>query len=158
MGVVAELAAGFAAAGGTMKIRADRYAIVSASALCPGCARWTHVVALVAPQHHERCGEEGWEPVAERASIFYVTQLSAPVLRRIASLSPGYRKTTEGTDACFANHCEHCAQPLEDHDLHCEPGAAFQPETAGEAQAISLWDIEEALDVDASGFSHDPDF
>jgi len=141
-----------------MKIRANRYAIVSASALCPACSRWTHVVALVAPQHHERRGEQAWEPVAERASVFDVTDLSASVLRRLASLSPWYRKTSEGPGAGFANHCEHCAQPLADHDLHCEPGGAFQPQTVGEAQAISVWDIDEALDAEASGFSHDPDF
>jgi hypothetical protein len=141
-----------------MKIRAERYAIVSASALCPACGRWTHVVALVAPQQHACWGEQGWEPVAERASIFYVTDLSASVSRRLASLNPWYRKTAASPEACYANHCEHCAQALEDHDLHCEPGAAFQPETVGAAKALSLWDIEEALDADASGFSHDPDF
>jgi len=141
-----------------MKIRADRYAIVSASALCPACGRWTHVVALMAPQHHERLGEQGWEHVAERATVFYVTELSASVSRRLASLSPWYRKATEDPETCFANHCEHCAQTLGDRDLHCEPGGSFQPETVGEAQAISLWDIDEALDADASGFSHDPAF
>jgi hypothetical protein len=141
-----------------MKIRADRYAIASASAACPACAGWTHVVALVAPQRHERWGEQGWEPVAERASLFYVTAICASVSRRLGSLGPWYRPATPGAEALFTNHCEHCAHPLEDHDLHCEPGGAFSPRSLAEAQSISVWDIDEALDADASGFSHDPAF
>jgi hypothetical protein len=167
MGLIARLAQGFVAPirvalGGSietrMKIRADRYAIVSASASCPACARWTHVVALVAPQRHERLGEHGWESVAERASLFYVTQISLSVSRRLASVCPWYRLATAGPEACFANHCEHCAQPLEDHELHCEPGGAFQPRNLAEAEDLCISEVDEVLDVDASGFSHDPAF
>jgi hypothetical protein len=141
-----------------MRIRADRYAIASASARCPVCGQWTQVVALVAPEFHERSVEGGWEIVAERASLFYVTQLSAVVRHRLASLSPWYRQAHAGPQASFVNHCERCAHPLEDHDLHCEPGGAFQPQTPADARGIAVWSIDEALDAEAGGVGHDPAF
>jgi hypothetical protein len=132
-----------------MKIRADRYSIASASALCPRCARWTHVVALVVPRSHD---------VAGRMSLFYVTEVSASVARRLASVCPWYRQAPGGPQACLSNHCEHCALLLEDHDLHCEPGGAFQPRTDAEARGVTVWDVDEPLEGDADGFGYEPAF
>jgi len=36
-----------------MNVRAPSYAIVNASALCPDCGKFTHVIALCLPPHHE---------------------------------------------------------------------------------------------------------
>lgn len=159
MGLLAQLAQGDSAqVGRAMKIRADRYAIASASAQCPACGRWTQVVSLVAPERHERLLERDWETVAERVSLFYVTQLSAGVRRRLATLTPWYRQPAAASQPGFVNHCEHCAHPLDDHDLHCEPGGAFQPQTLAEAQGIRVWEIAEDLDAEAGGCGHDPAF
>jgi hypothetical protein len=141
-----------------MKVRADRYAIASASALCPACARWTHVVALIVPQPHYILAERDWELVAGRASLFFVSGVSSSVSRRLASVCPWYRQAIDGPQACLTNHCEHCACPLEDHDLHCEPGGSFQPRNDAEARAVNVWDVDEVLDADASGFGHEPGF
>ena len=141
-----------------MRVRADRYAIASASALCPVCDCWTHVVALLVPQRHTVASDQGWGIAAGRAWLFHVNETSAAVLVRLAVISPWYRPATGGTGRVFVNHCEHCASPLDDHDLHCEPGGAFQPSSEAEAAGVSLWHIDEPLDVDASGLAHEPDF
>jgi hypothetical protein len=130
-------------------IRAKRYRIVSASARCPGCGAWTHVVALVVPA-------EGRETMS--VCLHYVEHIPEAVQSRVRALAPWFRLSA---GAYWANHCEHCDTLQDEHELHCEPGGAFMPapESPGaEALRLTAWDVAEPFAAIAGGCSYDPPF
>ncbi len=139
--------------------RSITYFIAQRSVGCPGCGASTRVAALALPINHEACedGEDGqdstWATVAACALLFDVVQVSPLVEAHLRRLAPGFRQ-----DSAWRNHCEHCNAPIDDHDLHCEPGESFVPLSETQGAQISLIEIPEPLEVWASGYSLDPLF
>jgi hypothetical protein len=128
------------------------------------------VVALAVPPGHDLMADEAWGPGTGEAWLFHVESIPVRVRQRLALLAPWYRPARgfageperEGDSAgpCWRNHCEHCDAPLDDHDLHCEPGGAFAPAVtlavAGAVLRIVRWDVDEPLEVVAGGYGEDP--
>jgi len=145
--------------------RASEYSVANADARCPHCGRSTRVVALVLPATHEALDAESeelnvWQPVGANAILFYVARLPEGVQGRLRRLSPTFRLAHSDVTAnsYWANHCEHCGLLLNDHDLHCEPGAPFMPGSQGEAARIQLFKIHEPFAAAAAGCAIEPEF
>jgi len=151
-----------------MIFRAANYSILSASAVCSACGQATHVVAIAVPAAHEVCAGDAWELGSLGARLFYVEAVPDSARQRLELLAPWYRPasglrlTADGSadpaGACWLNHCEHCAAPFDDHDLHCEPGGAFAalPSEAVDEPRILRWEVDEPLEVVAAGCGEDP--
>jgi hypothetical protein len=56
------------------------------------------------------------------------------------------------------NHCQFCEAKQGDHELFCEPGAAFMPVTYTEMAKIRTKFIPEPFAACASEFSYEPEF
>lgn len=139
--------------------RSSTYYIAQRSVGCPRCGASTRVAALALPINHEACedGEDGqdstWATVAACALLFGVSQLPPQAGAHLRRLAPGFRQ-----ESAWSNHCEHCNAPIDDHDLHCEPGDSFVPLSETQGAQITLIEIPEPLEVWASGYSLDPLF
>jgi len=143
-----------------MNIRSPAYAIASTSAVCAVCGAWTHVIALVVPPNHAVRGESAWERAPLRACLFYVEDLAEPVRAAVHLLAPWYRlarSAATGT-AYWMNHCEHCGEAQEDHDLHCEPASAFMPNGEDGAAHVECLGVAEPFAAVAGGYSYEPSF
>jgi hypothetical protein len=143
-----------------VNVRAPRYSIASASAVCANCGDYTHVIALCVPARHETlchddAGGERWESVPLPAVVFQIEDIPEPVAARIATVSPLFRvkASTAGTGGGWANHCENCGAEQADYDLHCEPDGAFGQAHAGR---IFGMDIDAPFEASAAGYSLDP--
>jgi hypothetical protein len=153
-----------------VNVRSRRYCIARTLGSCFRCGGKTSVVALVLPPSHETLslvdGErdgpdvECWDTAASAAFLFYIEYLPEEVRQRVQAVARAYRRTpsavTQGS--YWANCCEHCDAPLEDHELFCEPEGAFMPASAAGAAAIALMRIEEPFEASAAGYACDPQF
>ena len=139
-------------------IRSSSYYIAATSVRCQSCGQWTRVLALALPAPHEVLIEDEWQAADAGAFLFYVAELPEHVRRRLQT-SSFFRlsRMEDASDACWANHCEHCDAPVSDDELHCEPGG-FMPGDAQEAQDISLFAIAEPFRAVAAGYAVDPEF
>ena len=145
--------------------RSTEYGIANAEMRCPHCGRSTRVVALVLPANHEALDTESqeldvWQPGGANAILFYVWGLPEAVQGRLLRLSPTFRLAySEATaGAYWANHCKHCGALLSDHDLHCEPGAPFMPDSESAAARIQVFEEHEPFAAAAAGCTIEPEF
>jgi hypothetical protein len=140
-------------------IRSSSYYIAEMQARCAKCGRQTRVLALAVPPDHEVQVDGEWQNVDANAFIFYVTELPDAVSRHLFERSPAFRvqRRQDPDDAHWGNHCEHCAEPFSDEELHCEPGG-FMPSRALDAEAISLSRIDEGFSASAAGYALAPEF
>ena len=140
-------------------VRSSSYYIAQTSVQCLSCDQWTRVLALALPAPHEVLIEGEWQPANVSAFLFYVTELPEEVRYLLTQISSFFRliRVEDASEPCWANHCEHCDALVGDDDLHCEPGG-FMPGHAGEAQAISLFEVRQAFRAVAAGYAADPEF
>ena len=140
-------------------IRSSSYFIAKTSVQCLSCDQWTRVLALALPAPHEVLIEDEWQPADVSAFLFYVTELPEDVRRQLTQAWSFFRLTRdpESSDPYWANHCEYCDKPVNDDELHCEPGG-FMPGHADEAQTISLIEVRQAFRAVAAGYAVDPEF
>ncbi len=141
-----------------MNVRSPRYGIARAPAVCRACGAPTPVFALVLPAGHEVLEDGDWTPQSVCAVLFYVGRISEPVRRRLAALAPDYRAPAAdaGEDAHWTNHCERCALPASEEELHGEADGAFVPMSPAQAEAIELVVVPEPIEADAAGYGVDP--
>jgi hypothetical protein len=142
-------------------IRSSSYYIAQMQARCAKCGRQTRVLALAVPPNHEIQVDGEWQNVDGNAFIFYVAELPDAVARHLFERSPAFRlqrgQGEDLADSHWVNHCEHCAEPFSDDELHCEPGG-FMPSRAEEAEAIFLSPINEDFSASAAGNALAPEF
>ncbi len=155
-------------------VRSQTYLVACASASCGHCAALTRVLCLVVPPGHEILEDDppagagsgtespdaGWQHGSTSAILFYLEELSTGVCDRLQALSRSFRMaySTVTLNSYWANHCEKCGSLLDDHELHCEPEAAFQPGSAADAANIVLIQIQEPLEAAAGGYAIEPEF
>jgi hypothetical protein len=151
-------------------VRSKRYWVARTVHPCAHCGRPTSLAALAVPPAHETLfqGEEAvaspsidrWESVSFSAFLFNVGSLSNEAALRIAAVSKGYRLALDLPDRsqCWANHCDRCGIPQDDHELFCEPEGAFFPIAVSHAAAIELLEIGEPIEAFAGGYVCDPPF
>ncbi len=142
-------------------IRSSSYYIAEMQARCAKCGRQARVLALAVPPNHAILVDGEWQNVDADAFIFYVAELPDAVARHLFERSPAFRlqrgRDQDPDDSHWLNHCEHCAEPFSDDELHCEPGA-FMPGRALEAGAILLSPIHEDFSASAAGYALAPEF
>ena len=154
-------------------VRSQSYFVARASVRCPHCGLPTRLLALALPHDHETLDEdardddedyaerppEAWQRAGVHAFLFYVEQLPNEVRDRLSQLSrffrPAHSAATLNTH--WANHCEHCGRLLDDHELHCEPGA-FMASSEAAAADIELVRIPEPFAAVAAGYAMEPEF
>ena len=145
-------------------VRSGSYFVALTAAECVCCRAATRLVALVLPPAHETLAVDGledtWEAAHCGASLFHVGYLPEWVQRRLREIAPAYRLThsTAAQGSYWANHCERCGALLHDHDLHCEPDAAFLPMVPESAVAIHLIRMDEPFEAAAAGYAYEPPF
>lgn len=141
-----------------MNVRSRRYGIARAPAACRACGAPTPVFALVVPAGHELLEDGEWTPQGECAVLFYVGRICEPVRRRLAALAPDFRLPPgdDREEPHWTNHCERCAAPASDEELHGEAGGAFVPMSPAQAGAVELVVVQEPLEADAAGYGLDP--
>jgi len=161
-------------------VRSQTYYVARTNARCWHCGGLTHLFALAMPRNHETLDVDlqfdadaysasddcdkpkpnAWQRTNANAFIFYVEYLPGAVKDRLSRLSqafhPGYSAATMNT--YWANHCEHCAKLLGDHELHCEPDGAFMPSSEALATNIQLLQILEPFEAVAAGYALEPEF
>ena len=140
-------------------IRSPSYYIAEMQARCAKCGRQARVLALAVPPNHEILVDGEWQNLDGDAFIFYVAELPDAVSRQLFERSPAFRlqQGQDPADSHWVNHCEHCAEPFSDDELHCEPGG-FMPSRALEAEAIFLSRIDEGFSASAAGYALAPEF
>jgi hypothetical protein len=154
-------------------VRSQSYFVARTSVRCPHCGLATRLLALALPQDHETldedardddedCAErppEAWQRAGVNAFLFYVERLPGEVRDQLNQLSrlfrPAHSAATLNTH--WTNHCEHCGRPLDDHELHCEPGA-FMASSEAAAATIELVRIAEPFAAVAAGYAMEPEF
>jgi hypothetical protein len=156
-------------------VRSPSYFVARASVRCPHCGLPTRLLALALPHDHETLDEdardededeggatrppEAWQRAGVHAFLFYVEQLPNEVRDRLSQLSRFFRPahSTATLNTHWANHCEHCGRLLDDHELHCEPGA-FMASSEAAAANIELVRIPEPFAAVAAGYAMEPEF
>jgi hypothetical protein len=158
-------------------VRSPSYFVARTSVRCPHCGLPTRLLALALPHDHETLNEdaqdddddddddsaqrppESWQRAGVNAFLFYVEHLPKGVRDRLNRLSllfrPAHSAATLNT--YWANHCEHCGRVLDDHELHCEPGA-FMASSEAAAANIELVRIPEPFAAVAAGYAMEPEF
>jgi len=101
-----------------------------------------------------------WQRADANALLFYVEGLPGIVQDRLRQLSRFFHLAYDpGTmKSYWANHCEHCGNPLGDHELHCEPEGAFMPSSEAAAKNIQLLRFQEPFAAAAVGYACEPEF
>ncbi|HEY2463558.1 MAG TPA: hypothetical protein VGI32_05830 [Steroidobacteraceae bacterium] len=140
-------------------VRSSNYYIAETQARCAKCGRQARVLALAVPPNHEIQVDGEWQNAEGNALIFEVAALPDAVSRHLLVRSPAFRPHCgqDLADSRWLNHCEHCAEPFSDDELHCEPGG-FMPSSAAEAEAIFLSRIDEGFSACAAGYAFEPEF
>jgi hypothetical protein len=154
-------------------VRSQSYFVARASARCPHCGLPTRLLALAMPRDHETLDEdspedaedgagpspESWQQASSHAFLFHVEHLPDGVRDQLNRLSRFFRPAHSAAtlNPHWANHCEHCGRLLDEHELHCEPGA-FMPESEAAAANIELVRIQEPFAAAAGGYAMEPEF
>jgi hypothetical protein len=154
-------------------VRSQSYFVACTSVRCPHCGLTTRLLALALPQDHEildedaqnedgGCAErapEAWQRAGVNAFLFNVERLPNEVRDRLNQLSRLFRPAHSAAtlNTYWANHCEHCGRVLDDHELHCEPGA-FMASSEAAAANIELLRIPEPFAAVAAGYAMEPEF
>jgi hypothetical protein len=137
--------------------KAAHFYLLSTHRPCQRCGVSTRVFALALPASHQSLyvdddneSADVWQAAEVPTVLFHVTALSASVALRLQALAPGYRPALKASiNARWTNHCDHCREPLDDNDLHCEPEAPFMPISTEAARAIHLTEVLEPIQVNA---------
>jgi hypothetical protein len=148
------------------RFRSRTYLVVQRVTTCWLCSASTRVAAVGLPADHEvldddeESGASDWQLVAAGALLFYIEELPKSVKKRLRTLAPGFRRAHSGPaqDSYWVNHCEHCNEVLDDHELHCEPGDSFVPISEAEGSELRLAEIHESFHARAGGYSLAPQF
>jgi hypothetical protein len=147
-------------------VRSQTYYVAGTDVRCWRCGVPTRLLALVVPNSHETLDgdsphlPDAWQRTNFNAFLFYVEYLPESVQNRLNQLSRHFRLgySTATLSAYWANHCAHCGALLEDHELHCEPDAAFLPLSETAAAGIELVQIHEPFEAAAAGYAFEPEF
>jgi hypothetical protein len=139
--------------------------------MCRYCRQSTRLVAFALPPDHELLDPDGsgeddptaectWSTAARAAFIFYIEYLPVAVQRRVKEFSHSFRRDYSVATMGFywANHCEGCGSVLDDHDLFCEPEAAFVPLSKARAEGIHLVRVDDAMVAATAGYAYDPPY
>jgi hypothetical protein len=144
--------------------RASYCYLLDAMTPCLRCGFQTAVYALALPAAHQwlysddESGQAGtWQSANAPAVLLHVEELSSAVAIRLRELAPRYRLGFSPASGAsrWVNHCDHCDEPLEDDDLHCEPEAAFMPISPEAAHSIRLTEVRHPLEVSAADCASD---
>jgi hypothetical protein len=154
-------------------VRSPSYFVARMSMRCPHCSLATRLLALALPHDHETLNDdaqdddegaaerppEAWQRAGVNAFLFYVERLPKGVRDRLNQLSQLFRPAHSAAtlNTYWANHCEHCGRVLDDHELHCEPGA-FMASSEAAAANIELVRIPESFAAAAAGYAMEPEF
>jgi hypothetical protein len=143
-----------------MNVRSANYLVLRAIAWCPRCAQPTSVFCLGVMSGYESRTEERWISEDAAALLFYVESLSKGVGDLVRELAPQFRidYSTPVDRSYWVNHCQHCGAIQEDHDLHCEPDAAFLPTSVHAAEQILTLSVQMPFLARAEGISAQPSF
>ncbi len=146
-------------------VRSAGYSVVRTLGACWHCGLSTQLVAIALPPHHETLNVDelessAWELASGNAVLFYVEHLCDDVQSHMGQFSAFFRlaRSEKTQSSYWANHCEHCATLLDDHDLHCEPGGAFVPVDETAAGKIQIFDFGRPFEAAATGYSLEPEF
>lgn len=126
---------------------------------CWKCKEGTTVCAILLPAGHERLNIDGgkihgqWEKVDYDTCLAMVTYLNQNAVRAMGELNPDY-KIAFHHGYYWLNHCEECGVLLADWYDHDEPGGAFWPTTASEANRINLIFHNEEFEGNAECFGN----
>jgi hypothetical protein len=47
---------------------------------------------------------------------------------------------------------------LDDHELHCEPDAAFAPSSAAAAASVQIVEVRQPFEAAAAGYTFEPEY
>jgi hypothetical protein len=147
-------------------VRCSRYFIVESRMRCDQCHVVTAVFGLALPADYESLyinddasdDESGtWESPGFAAVLSYVDYLPEAAANRIRAVTPNYRldRHSEAGGTFWVNHCEHCGAPMEEEELHGDPGGPFAPLSDEGLEAIRWHDVREPFAAWAGGESHD---
>jgi hypothetical protein len=109
---------------------------------------------------YESLTEERWICEDAAALLFYVECLSNEAGNVVRELAPRFRVdySTPVDRNYWVNHCQHCGTIQEDHDLHCEPDAAFLPTSVHAAEQILTVAVQVPFLARAGGISEQLSF
>lgn len=142
---------------GALQISAPIY-LVESSSTCWSCGCETPVIALAVDRLDAEPGESEEVCMILLSSVENLPgELTNLLGQRYAFFKKRYSKTAGVR--YFMNHCS-CGAPLGDFFLHSEPGGAFCPTSAEEAENIILRELPVAgpFNVEASCGQMYPDF
>jgi hypothetical protein len=153
-------------------IRSKTYYLARTEAKCWHCGVPTHLLALAVPNGHQTLDVDApldsgqgsapgaWHRAGCNAFLFFVESLSDEVQSRLSRISQSFRLSycAATLNSYWANHCEHCAALLGDHELHCEFDCAFMPSSESNAADIELVQVREPLEATAAGYAMEPEF
>jgi hypothetical protein len=136
-------------------VRSAAYLLAQSVAACGRCQRPTSAFSLGLLPGHERQADEKWESVDTGVLLFYIDYLPPEVILVTQELAPHFRLAYSIPTAAeyWVNHCQHCNELLEDHDLHCEPGGGFLPLNPRDAEKILLVEVRESFSARVRGCS-----
>lgn len=154
-----------------VNVRASRYFLARAVALCPACRLQTELLGIGAPPGHEALiaddsaltdedADDTWDGVPHVALFFHIERVSRAVSERLARLSDSFRLVPDADSGgpTWANHCAHCDFRWDDQDLFCEPGGAFMPTSLESADGVRLLHIDEPFEASVAGCAYPPAF
>ena len=138
--------------------KASHFYLLSTNHACRQCGVVTRVYALAMPASHQSLHRDDnnesadvWQPAEVPTVLFHVAALTADVAMCLQELAPSYRLSSNTcNNARWTNHCDHCHEPLDDDELHCELEAAFMPISIEAARAIHLVEVLESIQVNAA--------
>jgi hypothetical protein len=147
-------------------VRSTKYLIVESKTRCDQCKVVTAVFAFALPASYESLyvdddtpdDESGtWETRGIAAVLSYVEYLPETVADHVRSVTQHYRLDRNGEigSTFWTNHCEHCGAPMEEEELHGDPGNPFGPMPDQGLEAIRLHEVHEPFSAWAGCESHD---
>jgi hypothetical protein len=147
-------------------IRSGSYFIVESKMRCDKCSVVTAVFGFSLPAGYESLYVDDdapdqdsgtWEASGIAAVLSYVEYLPETIANRIRSMTQHYRLDllSDADGAFWVNHCEHCGAPMEEEELHGDPGRPFGPMPDEGLEAIRLHQVREPFAAWAGRESHD---
>jgi hypothetical protein len=155
-------------------VRSSSYYVLRTTGRCWHCRLETRLLAIALPCEHEatdgisdgdaddslQTADQEWEHAGFNAVLFYIEHLPRDIQSQLRDSSRLYRfiHCNITQSSYWANHCEHCATLLDDHELHCEPAGAFLPLDEAGGEKIQLFEIVQPFEARISGYSIEPQF
>lgn len=147
-------------------IRAMHYFIVQSHTHCWRCKELTRVFSFLLPPEYETyepADDDGpgyWFSPGGVCIVSMVNNLPTSVLANMKRYTRHYRPAYSRTAGSmyFMNHCEHCNTAQGDFYMHNEPGGAFCPTDALDAQHMLLYPVDEPFEGCGSYGLHSEDY